>query len=95
MSNSPSRGGGQGPPPKQAILEIMHSPKGTEAYFRLLSPNYGGLLTHYRNKQSHYCPGPDCPRGEHKDPIWKMHRRAVVRAVACLDALRFRADRIL
>lgn len=71
MSNSPSRGGGQGPSPKQSVLEIVRVVKGTEAYFRLLSPNYGGLLTHYRHKQSHYCPGPDCPRGEHKDPIWK------------------------
>ncbi len=53
-------------------LDVFRVKSGVTCFVRTLSPDYGGLYTHYERGRSHYCPGDRCGCVRVRLPrIWK------------------------
>jgi hypothetical protein len=61
---------GETSPAKAVQIEVMRVESGASEIFRMLSPKYGGLFTHYKGK-SRYCPGEDLCQLHRMDRVWK------------------------
>jgi hypothetical protein len=57
-------------PAKPVQIEVVRVQAGASALFRILSPSYGGLFTHFKGR-SKYCPGEDFCLLHKMDRIWK------------------------
>lgn len=61
---------GDGSPAKVVQIEVVRVEAGASEIFRILSPKYGGLFTHYKAR-SRYCPGEDFCQLHRLDRVWK------------------------
>ena len=60
------------PPKKMVIVRVFRIEPGTTAFLRMLSPEYGGIFTHFHRGRSQYCTGQGCVSPAHKiDRVWK------------------------
>lgn len=77
-TNGHAPSGAAKPAKKIAVqLEVFRVALGQTCHVRMLSPNYGGLFTHWHKGQSRYCFGKTCNPAVHReDMVWKGYTAA-------------------